>query len=83
MLALSEVQPLFRQVPGQRDLLNKTVIGFSDPCLKRLLAYYYPGNIFELRHTVEYAVSLNRAARNGLGDLRACLTGNIAGPNVE
>jgi transcriptional regulator of acetoin/glycerol metabolism len=59
------------------------ITGFSDACLKRLLEYDYPGNILELRHIVEYAVSLSQAERIELGELLACLTENIAGLNAE
>jgi len=59
------------------SLLNKTIRGFSDACLKRLLEYDYPGNILELRHIVEYAVSLSQAERIELGDLPAYLTENL------
>jgi PAS domain S-box-containing protein len=65
------------------SLLNKKITGFSDPCLKRLLEYDYPGNILELRHIVEYAVSLSQAERIELGDLPAYLTENLTGLNAK
>jgi transcriptional regulator with PAS, ATPase and Fis domain len=65
------------------SLLNKTIRGFSDACLKRLLEYDYPGNILELRHIVEYAVSLSQAGWIELGDLPAYLTENLAGLDAE
>jgi two-component system, NtrC family, response regulator AtoC len=68
---------------ARASLLNKTITGFSDPCLKRLLEYDYPGNILELRHIVEYAVSLSHAERIELGDLPAYLSENIAGLNAQ
>jgi DNA-binding NtrC family response regulator len=46
------------------------ITGFSDACLKRPLEYDYPGNILELRHIVEYAISLSQAEKcrsNSLG----------------
>ena len=64
---------------ARSSLLNKKITGFSDPCLKRLLEYDYPGNILELRHIVEYAVRLSQAERIELGDLPAYLTENLTG----
>ncbi|MFZ0927309.1 MAG: sigma 54-interacting transcriptional regulator [Syntrophobacteraceae bacterium] len=68
---------------ARASLLNKTINGFSDACLKRLLEYDYPGNILELRHIVEYAVSLSQAGWIELGDLPAYLTENLAGLDAE
>jgi two-component system response regulator AtoC len=68
---------------ARASLLNKTIAGFSDECLKRLLQYDYPGNILELRHIVEYAVSLSRAERIELGDLPAYLTEDLADLNAK
>jgi two-component system response regulator AtoC len=68
---------------ARASLLNKTIRGFSDACLKRLLEYDYPGNILELRHIVEYAVSLSHAQWIELGDLPAYLTENLAGLDVR
>ena len=59
------------------------ITGFSDACLKRPLEYDYPGNILELRHIVEYAVSLSQAGWIELGDLPAYLTENLAGLDAE
>ncbi len=60
------------------QLLNKAVSGFSDACLEKLLEYGYPGNVLELRHIVEYAVSLCRADKIELRDLPAYLTEDSA-----
>jgi transcriptional regulator with PAS, ATPase and Fis domain len=62
---------------ARASLLNKTVSGFSDACLKTLLQYGYPGNILELRHIVEYAVGLSRTERIELCDLPAYLTEDL------
>ncbi len=61
------------------QLLNKTVSGFSDACLERLLEYGYPGNVLELRHIVEYAVGLCHTERIEVRDLPAYLTEDLAG----
>jgi two-component system, NtrC family, response regulator AtoC len=68
---------------ARASLLNKTITGFSDACLKRLLQYDYPGNILELRHIVEYAVTLSQAQWIELGDLPAYLTENLADLNAK
>jgi len=68
---------------ARASLLHKKISGFSDPCLKRLLEYDYPGNILELRLIVEYAVSLCLTERVELGDLPAYLTENLTGLDVK
>jgi transcriptional regulator with PAS, ATPase and Fis domain len=65
------------------SLLNKPVTGFSDACLEKLLEYGYPGNILELKHIVEYAVSLCRTEQIELRDLPAYLTEDFAGLDAK
>ncbi len=64
-------------------LLDKKVTGFSELCLKILLEYDYPGNVLELRHIVDYAVSLSHAERIEPGDLPAYLTENLTGLDAK
>ena len=62
---------------ARASLLNKKVSGFSDACLKILLAYNYPGNALELRHIVEYAAGLCQTELIEPGDLPAYLTEDL------
>ncbi|MCE5333575.1 MAG: sigma 54-interacting transcriptional regulator [Desulfobacteraceae bacterium] len=58
-------------------LLDKPVTGFTEECLRTLDEYSYPGNILELRHIVEYSVSLCQGEKIGLKDLPSYLTESI------
>ncbi len=60
------------------SLLSKSVSGLSDSCLKRLLQYDYPGNVLELKHIIEYAVSLCQRERIEPCDLPAYLIENMS-----
>ncbi len=62
---------------ARASLLNKKFLGFSDACLKILLAYNYPGNALELRHIVEYAAGLCQTELIEPGDLPAYLTEDL------
>ncbi|MGA2403849.1 MAG: sigma 54-interacting transcriptional regulator [Syntrophobacteraceae bacterium] len=64
------------------SLLNKRVSGFSDACLKILLAYNYPGNALELRQIVEYAAGLCHTELIEPGDLPAYLTEDLTDLNA-
>lgn len=59
---------------ARSSLLNKNISGFSGDCLRKLEEYSYPGNILELKHIVEYAVSLCQGEEIQLRDLPAYLT---------
>jgi len=62
---------------ARASLLNKTIAGFTDSCLRKLEEYTYPGNVLELRNIVEYAVNLSQGDRIGIRDLPAYLTENF------
>lgn len=62
---------------ARASLLNKTITGFSDTCLRKLEEYAYPGNVLELRHIVEYAANLCQGGRISVRDLPAYMTRNF------
>jgi len=48
---------------------GKSIAGFSDGALARLVAYEWPGNVSELENAIERAVVVCRSDRIGLDDL--------------
>jgi PAS domain S-box-containing protein len=53
----------------QRTVSGKLVLGFEPRVLDRLMRYHWPGNIRELRSTIEYALVRSRGRHIGLADL--------------
>jgi DNA-binding NtrC family response regulator len=58
---------------------GKTVRGFADAALERLLAYPWPGNVRELEHAIERAVVLTRGDLIDAEQLPAAMGGGRVG----
>ncbi len=67
---------------ARASLLNRSVPALSDSCLKKLLKYEYPGNVLELKHIVEYALSLSQGERIEIPDLPAYLLEDLSDLNA-
>jgi PAS domain S-box-containing protein len=56
-------------------LQGKTIYGFSEAAMVRLLEHHYPGNVRELRNVVEHAVTICEDQRIDVGHLPRELRG--------
>ncbi len=61
---------------------GRKVDGFTDEAAESIRRYSWPGNLRELRNTIERAVILAPEKRIGLSDLPVEIRQNLAGPGV-
>ncbi len=61
---------------------GRKVDGFTDEAAESIRRYTWPGNLRELRNTIERAVILAPEKRIGLSDLPVEIRQNLAGPGV-
>jgi transcriptional regulator with PAS, ATPase and Fis domain len=66
-------------IPAQ---LGKEKLGLSPKARKLLIAYYYPGNVRELRNIVEYAINICTDQQIKLKHLPYYLNGKPAPPDI-
>jgi transcriptional regulator of acetoin/glycerol metabolism len=65
------------------DELDKEIVDVSEDVLKRFMAYPWPGNIRELKNTLEHICILCKGSTITLDDLPTDLSGGVGGTETS